>query len=301
MRSLAGYLGIGLIKLIGLLPLRGAQNLGRLFGVLFGLYRSRFREVGRVNLTLCYPDKTEAERNALLAETLKQSSMTVAEMGAMWGSGAEELLSLVQTVHGEELFTQALENPRGLLILIPHIGNWELTNTYLSARSKPTIMYRPSKSPSFDAWMLKKRQAFGGKLVPTTRAGVEALFSTLEKNGTVWLLADQTPARPSGVFVPFMGVEALTVKLPAKLLQKTGALALFCFVERLPDAQGFDIHFIAADDGIYSDDLRTSTAAMNKGYERCIERCPAQYQWGYKRFKHVPEGQPNPYVEAKVP
>lgn len=301
MRSLAGYLGIGLIKLTGLLPLRMAQNLGRLFGVLFGLYRSRSREVCRVNLTLCYPQKTLAERNALLAETLQQSGMVAAEMGAMWGNSAEKLLSLVQRVHGEELFTQALANPRGLLILIPHLGNWELTNTYLSERTEPTIMYRPSKWQSFDDWMLKKRQAFGGKLVPTTRAGVEALFSTLENNGTVLLLADQTPARPSGVFAPFMGVEALTVKLPAKLLQKTGAEALFCFVERLPAGQGFDIHFIAADEEIYSDDLRISTAAMNKGYERCIEHCPAQYQWSYKRFKHVPEGQPNPYVAAKVP
>jgi KDO2-lipid IV(A) lauroyltransferase len=85
------------------------------------------------------------------------------------------------------------------------------------------------------------------------------------------------------------------------MLTKTGAKALYAFAKRLPDAEGFELHFIQPDDDLYSDDVVTSATSMNRGIAHCIEFCPAQYQWGYKRFKRQPEGLRNPYRVANVP
>ena len=85
------------------------------------------------------------------------------------------------------------------------------------------------------------------------------------------------------------------------MIQKTGAQVIYAFAKRLPNAEGFDLYFTAAEDGIYSDDARTCATSMNQSIEELIKIAPAQYQWTYKRFKRRPEGQKNPYSEAKVP
>jgi len=60
--------------------------------------------------------------------------------------------------------------------------------------------------------------------------------------------------------------------------------------ERLPGGR-FRVNFMRADEDVYSADMETSLAAVNRGVERCIALDPAQYLWSYKRFKTRPEGE----------
>lgn len=302
MKTLLGYLAIGLIKLFGKIPFSTAQKLGAGIGWLGLQRRSRTREVARVNLSLVYPDASEQEREALLAETLAENGKTLAETGPMWGYEAGKTAALIRNVHGLELYDELMASEGGKILFAPHLGNWEIINNYVAKRQHDiTIMYRPAKSPEFNHWMVSRRETVGCKLVPTTRAGVKGLFDTLNRGELVGFLPDQEPRRNSGVFVPFMGVDTLTPKLPHELLSKTGAKALYVFARRLPDAEGFDIYFVKPDDELYSADVVVSAASMNRGIAECIAICPAQYQWTYKRFKCQPEGMPEPYHAANVP
>ncbi|WP_276782903.1 lysophospholipid acyltransferase family protein [Thalassolituus oleivorans] len=301
MKNIIGYLMIAVIKLLGRVSLPTAQKIGRRVGIYLWGRRTRAREVARVNLGLVYPNKSAEERDLLVQETLIQNGMIGAEMGPMWGYETAKGLALIRTVYGEELVEAGIKDKRGLLILAPHLGNWEILNNYISSKCPVTIMYRPAKSPVFNEWMVERRETVGCKLVPTTRDGVAALFSVLEQGGTVGFLPDQEPRLKSGVFAPFMGIETLTPKLPYEMIQKTGAQVIYAFAKRLPNAEGFDLYFTAAEDGIYSDDARTCATSMNQSIEELIKIAPAQYQWTYKRFKRRPEGQKNPYSEAKVP
>ena len=54
---------------------------------------------------------------------------------------------------------------------------------------------------------------------------------------------------------------------------------------RLPNAEGFEMVFRPADPEIYSEDIETSVAALNRSVEVCVRDHPEQYQWEYKRFK----------------
>ena len=92
-----------------------------------------------------------------------------------------------------------------------------------------------------------------------------------------------------------MGVDTLTPKLPHDLLMKSKALAVFGFAKRLPNAEGFEVYFFQPDEEIYSEDLVSSAAAMNRTIERMISIAPAQYQWTYKRFRRRPNEGENPY------
>ncbi len=296
-----GYIAIALIKCFALLGLRQAQAIGRLIGRLIQMRRNRSREVARVNLALTYPELSADERQHMLTETLLQNGMTAAEMGPMWGYSPDKTLALVQDVFQQNLLDQALANERPLLILVPHLGNWEIMNHFLCQHTPLMAMYRPAKMASFNRWMKQRRSKTGLTLVPTRRHGIEQLFQQLHQGGAVAVLPDQEPKVQFGVHVPFMGVATLTPTLPYKLIQETGAQVIVGFAERLANGEGFDIHFMAPSQDIYSDDEIIATTAMNEVIERCVRLAPSQYQWTYKRFKRTADGSTNPYQLAKVP
>lgn len=301
MKALSGYLIIGLIRLMSLFPLTFTQAFGRSLGRLLWVRRTRAREVARINLKLVYPEMPESERDALLKQTLLHNGMAGAEMGTFWGRSSSQCLSLLRTVHNEHLFDAAVKADNGILLLAPHMGNWELLNSYLMQRAQMTIMYKPAKNPVFSDWMHRRREASGARLVPTTSSGVRALFKALKNGNSVGFLPDQEPERRSGVMVPFMGVPTLTPRMPHELLQRTGARALMTFALRLPDAKGFDVYFLEPDADIYSSDPEVASAALNRSIEQVAATAPEQYQWTYKRFKRQPEGVSSPYLNGKVP
>jgi KDO2-lipid IV(A) lauroyltransferase len=98
-----------------------------------------------------------------------------------------------------------------------------------------------------------------------------------------------------------MGVDTLTPTLPQQLIQETGCKVIFAFSERLPNNQGFDLHFVSPEEDQFSTDPLVAATAMNAAIATCVAKCPAQYQWTYKRFKRRPEGEKSPYKIAKVP
>lgn len=299
MKTVLGYLAIGLIKLLGKVSLSRAQNLGARIGKLLLARRTRSREVARANLQLAYPQLSDDERQQLLHDTLIENGKTLGETGPMWGYDAGVTTAMIRNVYGEELYDELMAGDGGKMLLAPHLGNWEIINNYVAKRQHDiTIMYRPAKIPTFNHWMVSRREAIGCKLVPTTRGGVMELFSTLKRGELVGFLPDQEPKRKSGVFAPFMGHPTLTPKLPHEMLKKTGARALYAFARRLPDAAGFDIYFIKPDEELYSDQAEISAASMNRGIGECIAICPEQYQWTYKRFKRQPEGFSSPYKDV---
>ncbi|HEC28720.1 MAG TPA: lipid A biosynthesis acyltransferase, partial [Gammaproteobacteria bacterium] len=130
---------------------------------------------------------------------------------------------------------------------------------------------------------------------PTSTTGVKALFTALAKKETIGILPDQDPGGDGGIFVPFFGMPANTIKLASRLTQKTGAPVLLLYAERLTHGHGYVIHFHKPGKDIYSTDLTVSATAMNRSVEACIRALPSQYQWSYKRFKRRPSGESSPY------
>lgn len=299
MSALLGYLAIALIKLLGLIPFRSAQRIGGWLGEQLYKRNGKMVQVARINIAMTLPELTAEQQEHLVRASLHESAKSIVEMGVMWGASPDKGRSLVRKVHNLEYFTDAIASGKGLVFMVPHLGNWEVLNHFATLHADVTAMYRPAKNKVLDTWMRESRQKTGGYLVPTSRTGVAELFRALQDGKLAGLLPDQEPKRQSGVFAPFMGVDTLTPKLPQELIARTGALALFAFAKRLPKAEGFEIHFVQPDDEIYSDDVEVATAALNRAIETCVRMCPEQYQWTYKRFRRRPDENENPYKKAK--
>jgi KDO2-lipid IV(A) lauroyltransferase len=215
------------------------------------------------------------------------------EMGLVWRAPPERALARVRRVRGAELLESALQARRGLLILGPHLGNWELLNLWLASRGPLTALHEPLRDPALDAWIRRARERSGARLVPTDASGVRALLRTLRAGGMAGILPDQVPPRGAGRHAPFLGRPALTMTLVQRLLRSTGADALMAMALRVPD--GFELHFRRPASGLADADPQRAAQALNASVEDCIALAPEQYQWSYKRFKHPPPGHSDPY------
>lgn len=182
---------------------------------------------------------------------------------------------------------EALAIQKGVILIAPHLGNWEMLGTQLKSYSAPTCMYQPPKQAFLDRFIYDKRKTYQMNLAPTNARGVAMCLKTLKKGGLVAILPDQNPTQ-GGEFAPFFGQATLTMTLIHGLIQRTGCEVIMGVAERIPG--GFHQHFIAPDKRIFESDVAASTAGLNKSVEACVNICPDQYQWEYKRFKHRPQG-----------
>jgi len=259
-------------------------------GWLLYVLPSKSKRVTRRNLQLCFPEQSSKEIEQLTLKSLQETAKTALELGRIWLDPVPEVLKLIIRVVGEDIMKDAVEAGKGVLLLAPHMGSWEVYGLHISNYAPTTYMYKPPKVHAFEAMMTSFRARSGAALVPTNRRGVMQLLKALERGEIVGILPDQEPNRSSGVFAPFFGIDALTMTLASKLAAKTDAAVVCGFARRLPNSSGFEIIYRAADKEIGSDDLNVAAAALNRTVEACVCEEPAQYQWEYKRFSKRPPG-----------
>ncbi len=282
-----------LFGLLGRTPLPLLRASARLMGQCFWLSDSRLAQVTRRNINACFPELPAAQRRALARESLVQTACTMLEIPAVWQWPYAKVRARMQ-VQGLEHFQTAQAEGKGVIVLAPHHGNWEVLGLYLAELGEVTSLYQPPKQAEVEAIVRSAREKTGAKLVPTNRAGVAALLKALKAGGISGILPDQVPLdEASGVYAPFFGHPALTMKLIHSLLKSTGARAVTGFARRTP--AGWTITFLPADPAIYSGEVEQATAALNHSVEQAVRLCPEQYQWEYKRFREQPEGQPKFY------
>jgi KDO2-lipid IV(A) lauroyltransferase len=289
-------LAAGAVGLAARLPLGMLQRLGWGLGHLFVLWPNKQRRNALINIRLCLPDLSPAEQVALRDRTLRELGRTYLEIAYLWLRPVEEVLSAVKEVRGGELLDHGGGSGagKGIIVLSPHLGAWELAGLYLAAQGATTIFYKPQRL--LDTLIREARGRSGATLAPTNPRGVRLLVQGLERGEYAGILPDQEPKGESGaVFAPFFGIPAYTMLLVNRLARRTGARVIFMFAERLGPGLGFRMHCIAAPEGIDSEDDVTAAAALNRGVELCVAVCPSQYVWPYKRFRKRPEGPPSPY------
>lgn len=287
-----------LIHLLSRLPLRVARSIGALLGDVCWFTRRRMARTTQTNLNLCFPLLGANERKELARQSLRNTFMTIAESGAVWLWPATRTLGLIREVEGLDLLQAAHAQGRGVVVLAPHLGNWEVFGLYLNncGCGQSSQLYQAPDSPRLDALIYRARSRAGARMVATDNKGVGELLQALRRGELVGILPDQVPPDSGGEFAPFCGVPALTMTLACRLQQKTGARIVLGFAQRQGGAMpGFRIVFKTPDAETYAQHMPTALSAMNHSIEALMAGVPEQYQWEYKRFKRQPPGQQRPY------
>lgn len=287
------------MRLLAALPWSLLQRLGRGLGYCLWRFETREKAITDTNIALCLPELDAAQRAQLVRASLLDFGETALEMPKLWLAPAATVMAAVTEADGEDVLERARASGRGVLILGPHHGNWEVVGFYLGHRYGITSMYLPSQSEAVSALVHAGRSRSGSTLVPADTSGVRSTLKALKKGELVGVLPDQVPKQAGAEFAPFFGQPALTMTLASNLVQKTGALALIVVALRLPNGS-FRMVYREPDPELYDADPLRSLAALNRSVEAVVRESPAQYQWEYKRFKARVEGAPDIYKRSRA-
>ncbi len=275
-----------LFRLLSHLPLAWLHRLGALAGWLAYLGSPRYRRNLQANLGQAGIDP--ALRGPASAEAGKQAL----ELARIWMKSLEETNAQVAEVCGWEFVQAAQARGKGILFLTPHLGCFEITAQYYSAFGQITVLYRPPKQESLQQMILAGRKRQQLHLAPADLSGVRALIKALKKGEAVGMLPDQAPKVGEGVWLDFFGRSAYTMTLAARL-SETGATVLMAWGERLPGGRGFRLHFHPPGRALEGDTVARAQQ-INHEIEALIRQCPAQYLWGYNRYKRPAGAEPPP-------
>lgn len=287
MPSLPSSLVLMLARLSALLPLAWLQGLGRLAGRLVLRGSAGFRRKTEDNLaTAGLPIQTlalasAAEAGAAACETLW-----------IWFSDDARLKTRVRCEQFE-LLNAARVLGRGVILLTPHLGSFEVAARAAAFDAPITVLYKPPRDVVGRALIEGGRRQSTVHLAPASAAGVRALVRALRRGEAIGILPDQVPSHGEGVWAPFFGRDAYTMTLPKRLAELTGASVLLTHGERLPGGEGWTVR-------IEPFPGEPSPEHINRAMETLIRRLPDQYFWGYNRYK-APPGVDHPAPDRPGP
>lgn len=281
-----------LFKLLARLPLPLLHALGIALGWVTYWTPGRHSRRMRNNLFdsgLCTPGR---DCDRLLRQTIGESGKAFVELLPVWLRPFDKAVKLVKGTSGWEHLDAAHAAGKGVILIGPHVGCFEIISLYYASLHPFTAMYKPPRKRVLAALMLAGRQRGQATLVPTDLSGVRAQLAALKRHEAIGILPDQVATRGDGVWAPFFGRPAYTPTLVASLQRKTGAAAFFIAAERLSWGRGYHIHVFPLEAPLPAD--KTAAALLiNRGVEDVVRRFPAQYMWSYNRYKH-PGGAPSP-------
>lgn len=274
-------LALWLFDLISRLPLSLLHRIGVMAGWVTywvsGKYAGRLRE----NLLNAYHNCSETEFRQLLNANVGEAGKGVVELLWVWRRPLEQVVASVKDCQGWELVEAAHQRGKGIIILTPHIGCFDIIGQYVSSRMPMTCMYRVPKLAWLDRMMHAGRERGQMKLARTDIGGVRTLLKALKRGEVIGVLPDQAPGNGEGEWAPFFGRIAYTMTLVGRLAQASGANILLSYAERLPQGAGYIIRITPLE---FVPGAPVSVQ-LNAALEEVIRACPAQYLWSYNRYK----------------
>lgn len=284
-----------LFRLLARLPLATNHALGAFVGRLVYLMSPRYRRRIRENLARSglYPVASEAELAA--RENAAEIGKGATELAwALFRS--EEVAPLVVRRIGWEAVERLRAANRPIIFVTPHLGGYDIAGRYLWAQVPILAMYRPHKIFWIDQLLREGRNRGaapdGTNVAPANMAGVRMVLKHLRRGGCSVVLPDQVPGLGEGEWADFFGRPAYTMTLLGRLQEASGAAIVSCFAERLPHGEGYVLHVEALAEPL-SAERAQSARQVNAMVEKMVRACPAQFLWGYNRYKR-PAGAPPP-------
>lgn len=258
------------LAVLGRLPLRVLRTAGAVLGLLVFAVSGSYRRKLVSNL---HRAGYRGARITLAAAA--GAGTTLGELPWIWSRPARELQARVE-LSDETLLAVIEQSRRGVLFLTPHLGAFEMTARWYAARAPITVLFREPRQALLRPLFERVRNADGMRAHVADVAGVRALMRALRAGEAVGLLPDQVPGVGQGQWALFFGAPAWTMVLPQRLAQATGALVMLAAGERT--ARGWRLHLEPVDE-IPTPEL------LNRRIESMVRRWPAQYLWGYNRYK----------------
>lgn len=187
----------------------------------------------------------------------------------------ERILSTV-TVSNEHLLLDPIKNHTGVVVSLPHAGNWDHAGSYFCIRGAQLVTVAEVLKPRalFEKF-LAYRQAIGMEVLPLDSRAFPTLMQRARDGKLIALVADRDLSS-SGIDVQFFGGVARMPAGPAIIAIRTGIPLVTAFVSYTEAGIHVDLKEIAIPDGV-------DEAARVKA---TVQLCADNFAEGIKAFPH---------------
>jgi len=247
------------------------------------------RKTALQNLHIAFGrEKSEREIRSIAKRSFQNLGMMVIEFFRLPKMNVAAFQDKVN-IQGLEICKKALDNKKGVLLLLSHFGNWEmmgLMSKFLG--NSIAVIARPmKKNKRLNRFVTEIRSGTGLEVISTEKAS-RKVMRVLSQNRMVGILIDQRAKRSEGVWVDFFGKKAPSTPALAVLAMRTGAPVLPVFMVR----NGYRKHRLMikeplqlVDTGNIKKDVETNTQLMNQTLESVIRQYPDQWFWVHRRWQ----------------
>ncbi|MBI3037956.1 lysophospholipid acyltransferase family protein [bacterium] len=189
---------------------------------------------------------------------------------------------------GLENLDSALALNRGVILIVPHIGNWELLGAAIAHRGYPLHSFYMAQKDEELGSSLDEFRTFSKIVLHDRDRGLREAFKALKSGEILGMISDQDGGN-HGVYTDFLGHWVSIPAGPANWSLKTGASIVPLYSLRKGISDRFEARFFPSlpMEPIDSHDRQvvSRTLKIVKWLESVILRHPEQYLWFYDRFK----------------
>ncbi|QIW16235.1 lipid A biosynthesis lauroyl acyltransferase [Pasteurellaceae bacterium RH1A] len=281
------WLGLGLFRLILLLPYPVLRQIGLGLGKLFARLSlgKRRMAIARRNLELCFPHYSAAQIEALLNENVKSVGMAIIETGMAWFWSDQRILKWSK-IEGLEHLKQPQDV--GIIFVGVHFLTLELGARIVGLHHQGIGVYRPNDNPLLDYIQFKGRVRSNKAMLD--RRDLRGMIKALRQGETIWYAPDHDYGRKNSVFVPFFAVPDTATTTGSYMLRRSAPKSIVVPFSpiRNEDGSGYTVKISPAVDFSACENELDTAILMNKVVEAEILKAPSQYMWLHRRFKTRP-------------
>jgi len=183
----------------------------------------------RSNLARTQPGMTTLNLDLLVIEAMRSYMRYWCDTFRLPDWSDERIIQTV-TVTNEHLLTDAIAAKTGVIVAVPHAGNWDHAGAYFCAKGIRLVTVAERLKPEkLFLKFLAYRQAMGMEVLPLDGRVLNTLQDRLNEGALVALVSDRDLSR-SGIEIEFFGGKARMPAGPALLALRTKAPLITAFV-----------------------------------------------------------------------
>ena len=286
---------LGMIAGISMFPPSFRDPVLAKIGRWAGRLSKKARRRATINLSLCFPEKSDTEREIIVDKMFATALQSIVMMAELAIRGPEKFQKRVFW-KGLEILEEIRHNNRNVIFLVPHGWSVDIPAMLLAAQGKKmAAMFHQQRNPVIDYVWNSVRRKFGGRL-HAREDGIKPFIQSVRQGYWGYYLPDQDHGPEYSEFADFFATYKATLPIIGRLMNISQAMIIQLFPVYDEKKHLLTIEIRPPMDAcIASADNKMIARQMNKTVEILVGPHPEQYVWVLKLLKTRKSNEADPY------
>lgn len=286
---------LGMIAGISMFPPSFRDPVLAKIGRWAGRLSKKARRRATINLSLCFPEKSDTEREIIVDKMFATALQSIVMMAELAIRGPEKFQKRVFW-KGLEILEEIRHNNRNVIFLVPHGWSVDIPAMLLAAQGKKmAAMFHQQRNPVIDYIWNSVRRKFGGRL-HAREDGIKPFIQSVRQGYWGYYLPDQDHGPEYSEFADFFATYKATLPIIRRLMNISQAMIIPLFPVYDEKKHLLTIEIRPPMDAcIASADNKMIARQMNKTVEILVGPHPEQYVWVLKLLKTRKSNEADPY------